>query len=144
MMNSPLALTLVAVDKLPIRLRLESALEQARQVWNYDPPFPTEIREEPPNSCSGRAAHDVANAQTIDTWSTLTDEGKEPVTTQAYTVVILINSNCDWGKLNLVGVMAHEYRHILLGAASNSRGKPPIMFRIPGGMQQITAAETKV
>ena len=136
-----LAGALMGADKHPSQSSMESALEQARQAWNYDSPFPIVIREEPLNSCSGRSPHDVANTQVTDTWSTLTMEGEEPVTTHAYTIVILINSSCDWSKLNLVAVMTHEYGHVLLGAAYHSRDKRSIMYPIVGGLQQIMPAD---
>ncbi len=132
-----------AVATIPSAVDIAMALQHAKQAWGVESPWPIEMRLEPINACDSRTRHDVATTQVTERWSQIIDEHGVPAgeRSYSYTVLILLNSSCNWSKLDLNAVLEHEYGHVLLGAGYHSKDRRSIMFEIVGGKQEIMPAD---
>lgn len=111
-------------------------------LWGFQVTEPIEFRWEPLNACNLRETPTVALTQVIDTQTTMHfDDGTSVVTEHAYSYLIRLNSNCDWSKIPMDHVIAHEYGHILLGADYHSANKHSIMYPVVNATQDVMPSD---
>lgn len=123
----------IAQASQPTTTELSDALTAAETAWGVS--ATVEFRE-PLNACVLRDNPIVATTQDMDTVTTVRFDDSEPVESHQVTHVIRINSNCDWGNLNIKQVVLHEIGHLVVGP-HHSADKKSIMFWLVRGDQKI-------
>lgn len=144
-----LILCCAAAWSAPTPADMRVAFEQAQFAWGTAVSYPVEFRSEPIGPCViGRvnradpegSGTPVITTQVTDTQTSLSfDEGETTTVAHELAVIVRANSNCDWGRLDLAGLMIHEVGHMLIGTGYHSADRRSIMYPVVvmGGKQII-------